>query len=303
MQTTSPAQRLIDRIERLIHQDVGRNVGPLFDATAGGLWRSAHALATDPAPRIGLLTGFFVPLGRPPAAETDGPIGAALLAAGLTKAGVPVRMMTDRPCESGCAAALRGAGLGDLPLDVVDVDAPLEPTTEIWRKAGINWAMAIERCGRTQSGPPRNMRGVDISAHTAALDDLFLAGPWDTIAIADGGNEMGAGTLPRSLMARHVAHGDLIACVTPATHLVMAGVSHWGCYAMLAALAILRPDWRDAMLSCLDPVLDHAIMRTMMTEGPAVDGVSQRQEPTIDTLDMTMHHRKLAAIREITAGL
>ncbi len=303
MQATSPTRALIDRIETLIHEDVGRNVGPLFAATAGGLWRSAHALATDPAPRIGLLTGFYVPLAIPPAAETDGPIGAALLAAGLSRAGVPVRMMTDRPCASGCDAALRGAGLGDLPLDIVNLNAPLEPATETWRKAGITWAMAIERCGRTQSGPPRNMRGVDISAHTAALDDLFLAGPWDTIAIADGGNEMGTGALPRTLMARHVAHGDLIACVTPASHLIMAGVSHWGCYAMLAALAILRPDWREAMLSCLDPALDLTIMQTMMTEGPAVDGVSQRQEPTIDTLDMTTHHRKLAAIQKIAASL
>ena len=33
--------------------------------------------------RVGLITGFFVPLGSPPAAETDGPVGAALLARGL----------------------------------------------------------------------------------------------------------------------------------------------------------------------------------------------------------------------------
>ena len=36
---------LVDRIERLIHVDVGRNISGLFDAARGGLWGAASALA------------------------------------------------------------------------------------------------------------------------------------------------------------------------------------------------------------------------------------------------------------------
>jgi hypothetical protein len=86
------------------------------------------------------------------------------------------------------------------------------------------------------------MRGDDVGAWTTLLDDLFLAGPWRTIAIGDGGNEIGMGALPPGLIAAHIAHGDAIACVTPAEHLILAGVSHWGAYALLGGLAAFRAD-------------------------------------------------------------
>jgi hypothetical protein len=211
-------------------------------------------------------------------------------------------VLTDAPCAPGCAAALRGAGLADLPLDVVAVGAPLGEAIATWRDARIGWAIAIERCGRSAGGPPRNMRGIDISPHTAPLDELFVAGPWDTIAIGDGGNELGLGALPRDLVTRHVAFGELIACVTPARHLIMAGVSHWGCYGLLAALAVLRPDWRDTMLAGLDPALEQRVFATMLAEGPAVDGVTQRRTPTIDAIPLAVHRAKLDAIRAVVTG-
>jgi hypothetical protein len=292
----------IDRIEALIHHDVGRNTDTLFAATRGGLARMAEAMAREQSPRIGLVTGFFVPDGQPPAAETDGPVGVALLAAGLTGAGLSCRVITDGPCADGCAAALRGANLNHVPLDVVPLGASQDDAIATWRNDGITWAVAIERCGRSASGPPRNMRGGDISPHTQPLDDLFRAGPWATAAIGDGGNELGTGALPWDLVAAHVAQGDRIACVTPADHLVMAGVSHWGCYALAAALAILRPDWRSALLACLDPVLDLAILQAMLTEGPAVDGVTLERTPTIDGLAMAAHHERLSAIKAVVDG-
>jgi hypothetical protein len=292
-----PARGRIDAIEALIHQDVGRNIAPLFAASQGGLWRAASALAAEPAPRIGLLTGFYVPLAAPPAAETDGPAGAALLARFLAGVGVACRLLTDEPCAAACRAALAGAGLGGLPVDVVAVDAPLDGVIAAWREHGIDWAIAIERCGRAACGAPRNMRGHDISAHVAPLDKVFSAGPWQTIGIGDGGNELGMGALPADLIAAHVTHGATIACVTRATHLVTAGVSHWGAYALIAALAVLRPDWLAAALDCLDPAVDQAILEALVFQGPAVDGVSLRQALTIDSLDLTEHHRKLAAVR------
>jgi hypothetical protein len=286
---------LVDRLERLIQVDVGRNITALFDAARGGLWSAASALATAPALRIGLITGFYIPLGSPPAAETDGPVGTALLAKGLEQVGISCRLATDEPCRGACAAALAGAKVTGVPVDTADVAALIET----WRRAGITHAISIERCGRSADGAPRNMRGLDISSYTAPLDELFTAGPWETIAVGDGGNEIGMGSLPRELIAQHVDHGDAIACVTPARHLIVAGVSNWGAYALLGALAALREDWHERLLACLDETLDRAVLEATVECGPAVDGVSRSHSMTVDNLEISIHHDKLRAIRAL----
>ena len=291
---TDAARERIGAIEALIHVDVGRNISALCAAAKGGLFSAATALAG--ALQVGVITGFYVPRGTPPAAETDGPLGAALLLAGLARVGIPGRLATDTPCAAACEAALRGAGIG-IQLDVVPLDTPLDATIAAWRDAGVTHALSIERCGRAADGRPRNLVGLDIGAHTAPLDDLFLAGPWDTLAIGDGGNEIGMGALPPGLVAADIANGETIACATPARHLIVAGVSNWGAYALLASLAVLRPEWRRTLLATLDPELDEHILETMVQDGPAVDGISRVQAMTVDNLPLSAHHAKLAAIR------
>ena len=286
---------VVDDIERLIQVDVGRHVTALFEAARGGLWSAASALAAAPSAKVGLITGFYVPLGSPPAAETDGPVGTALLAKGLAEIDIPCRLATDEPCYSACAAALAGAGATGVPVDATDVAAMIAT----WRSAGITHAISIERCGRSADGAPRNMRGLDISSYTAPLDELFTAGPWETIAIGDGGNEIGMGSLPRELIAQYVDHGETIACVTPARHLIVAGVSNWGAYALLGALAALRQDWRARLLACLDEARDQAVLEATVNHGPAVDGVSRLRTMTVDNLEMTVHHAKLREIRSL----
>jgi D-glutamate cyclase len=288
---------LVDGIERLIHVDVGRNITALFDATRGALWDAASAIASAPSARVGLITGFYVPRGSPPAAETDGPVGVALLAKGFAGIGIRCRVATDEPCRGACVAALAGAECSDVPIDAVAIGSPLAPLIETWRNAAITHVISIERCGRSADGAPRNMRGEDIGSYTAPLDDLFSAGPWQTIAVGDGGNEIGMGALSRSLIGRHVAHGETIACVTPAQHLIVAGVSNWGAYALLGALAALRTEWRAPLLDCLDEGLDRRVLETVITQGPAVDGVSLLPTPTVDNFDLATHHRVLRMIR------
>jgi D-glutamate cyclase len=288
---------LVDGIERLIHVDVGRNITALFDATRGALWDAASAIASAPSARVGLITGFYVPRGSPPAAETDGPVGVALLAKGFEGIGIRCRVATDEPCRGACVAALTGAECLDVPIDAVAIGSPLAPLIETWRNAAITHVISIERCGRSADGAPRNMRGEDIGSYTAPLDDLFSAGPWQTIAVGDGGNEIGMGTLSRLLIGRHVAHGETIACVTPAQHLIVAGVSNWGAYALLGALAALRTEWRAPLLDCLDEGLDRRVLEAVNTQGPAVDGVSLLPTPTVDNFDLATHHRVLRMIR------
>jgi D-glutamate cyclase len=288
----------IDRIEALIQRDVGRGMGPVFAAARGGLWAAADSLAEAPPRCLGLLTGFFVPAGDPPAAETDGPAGAALLARAFDRIGVPTRLLTDDACRAACEAALTAAGLTPT-IDSARPEDALGPIIAAWRAAGVDRVIAIERSGLTASGRPRNMRGEDVGTHTAALDAVFTAGPWRTIAIGDGGNEVGMGSLPPGLIAASVPFGDHILCVTPAEHLVVAGVSHWGAYGLIAALAARRADWWDRLLSCLDPALDQTILEALVANGPAVDGVTLRREATIDGLDMAIHRRMLEQVRAL----
>jgi hypothetical protein len=292
-------QALVDQIERLVQIDVGRNITALFGAARGGLRGAATALVSARSGRVGLITGFYVPEGTPPAAETDGPLGAALLARALAAVGVPCRVATDEPCRGACAAALAGAGAREIAIDIVALRTPLAPLVETWRRAGISHAISIERCGRSADGAPRNMRGQDIGSYTAPLDELFVAGPWKTIAVGDGGNEIGMGAISRSLIARHVDHGETIACVTPAQHLIVAGVSNWGAYALIGALAAMREDWRRTLLACLDETLDRTVLEAMIEQGPAVDGVSRQPTLTVDDLGIAIHHQVLRKIRTL----
>ena len=295
---------LIDAIEAAIHQDVGRNIGALFAAARGGLRGAVAALADcgdfGGSGTVGLITGFYVPGGDPPAAETDGPVAVALLVHALRRIGMSCRVCTDEPCAAACRAAL--SGLADVPVDVVPLGGSVDDVVATWRASDVRLAVAIERCGRTGDGSARNMRGDDISFYVTLLDDLFLAGPWDTIAIGDGGNEIGMGALPASVIHTHIAHGSAIACVTPARYLIVAGVSHWGAYALIGGLAVTRADWLGTLLACLDPALDQAILEATVRDGPAVDGVTRRQTLTIDSLDSTTHHAVLEAIRMLVWG-
>jgi hypothetical protein len=187
----------------------------------------------------------------------------------------------------------------DVPLDVVPLDGTVEQAIARWCGFGVTHAIAIERCGRGADGAPRNMRGEDISAFTQPLDGLFLAPWWHKIAVGDGGNEIGMGSLPASLIGADVAHGEMIACATPAEHLIVAGVSNWGAYGLIGALAVLRRDWRATLIDCLDPERDAAVLRACVNDGPAVDGVTRQRTLTVDSLPIEVHREKLQAIRAV----
>ena len=75
----------------------------------GHLAGAALSLSSKRGP-VAILTGFFIPHGDPPAAETDGPPGAVTLARVLAGLGREVVLVTDEPCGGAMratAAAMR----------------------------------------------------------------------------------------------------------------------------------------------------------------------------------------------------
>jgi hypothetical protein len=296
----SDAER-IAAIEALVCRDVGRKTAELIAASSGELAAAGQALTR--ATSVGLITGFFVPRGEVAAPETDGPVGTALLAAALAACGVPARIAVDTPCAGAVRAAVAQVGEG-VEVDEIAVEdrAGLEDLAARWRKAGISHAVAIERCGRSPDGRPRNMRGVDVSAWTAPLDDLFLGGPWRKLAVGDGGNEIGMGKLPDGLIARFVPNGASIACVTSCDHLVVAGVSNWGAYGLMAALAVLRPEWSPIIGRFLTAERDLGVTRAIVDKAGAVDGVTARREATVDGFGPEIHGPLIDELGRIARG-
>ncbi|MBC6423914.1 MAG: DUF4392 domain-containing protein [Hormoscilla sp. SP5CHS1] len=297
----------IEKIENICGRDIGNGIEPLVQAAKGGLLGAARSIAEHPSPHVAIMTGFFVPRGNPPAAETDGPIGCAHLAAGLQRVGVPVRLVTDNLCLNAVKIAAQAAGISDrVPFDVVPVEAAsvedpsISSIVNSWQSSEtpVSHVIAIERAGPSYDGIVRNMIGNDITSHTAPLHLLFTLSEIISIGIGDAGNELGMGTLPLELIAKSISTGEQIACNIPCNHLIVCGVSNWAAVGLLTAVALLRPDWQSKLTEGLTLEIDKEILTKLVYEGPAVDGDTGVQALEVDTLPWEYHGKVLTEILE-----
>jgi hypothetical protein len=321
--------RRIDALERTCARDLAappRGIAPLAEKVRGSLLGGARSVSTQQNPSIAIITGFWIiekvvlkPDGTRQsfgnASETDGPVGAAHLAAGLARAGITVRVVTDEVNESAVRAAVAEAAQGldaAIPVEVVpwklpDASNPLNDAlaentaaatasvaamAKRWKADRVTHVMSLERVGPARSdGHPHTMGGLDIIAYTAPLDLLYEAGDWTKLAIGDGGNEIGMGGLDRDVIRKSITNGKggIIASATPADYLQVCGVSNWGGPTFLFALALLRPDMAEKLLAGLTPENDKAILRATVVKGPAVDGIRGTRELSVDNLGWEVH--------------
>ncbi|MGZ4449944.1 MAG: glutamate cyclase domain-containing protein, partial [Nocardioides sp.] len=91
--------------------DTGRGSAALARAVPDDLGAAARLLAGAliSAPdrvAVGIVTGFFIPRADPPAAETDGPLGAVLLALTVAALGGRAVVLTDERCAGVVEATL-----------------------------------------------------------------------------------------------------------------------------------------------------------------------------------------------------
>lgn len=214
-----------------------------------------------------LATGFYVA----GFAETDGPVGTLFLAKALKKLGFRPVILTDDFCKGFFED--EGIEVLYMPFDA-DIDWCMQ-TLGTFTPVGL---ISIERCGENNEREYANMRGVSISDKTAAADLFFriALGIVPTIGVGDGGNEIGMGNVANIIEEKL----SLKPCVVAVDELVIATVSNWGAYAIIAYLQKLTGekvffDFEEAQ----------AFIKKTVDMG-SVDGVLKKQIVSVDGFGM-----------------
>lgn len=293
--------RRVDLVDQILALDPGHRDIAAF-SNPGAALDAARALRR--ARRVLIVTGFTV---GPDMPETDGPPGAAVLGRALRRLGAHVTHVTDPANVPLVEASLKTL---DEPAGVAVYPAEAGGAARLLADEKPTHLVAIERPGRNGAGDYLNMRGDSVAAWNAPMDELFVcsggreAGShrgWPekgacrrrvrgqpvrsgkavtrpvTVGIGDGGNEIGMGNV-RARLARLDALRGRIACVVPVDHLVVAGVSNWGSYGVVAALG--RLTGLDLLHT---PEVERRLIQACVSAG-GCDGVTRRREPTVDSL-------------------
>lgn len=300
-----------DAVDHLLALDPGgRGIASFFQPGAAA--RAAAALRGSA--RVLITTGFVV---EPKMPETDGPPGAAVLGRALRRLGVHVSYVTDPVAMPVLAAALRALGE---PADIQPYGEGPGAASDVLERERPTHLVAIERPARSRSGDYLNMRGHSVAEWNRPIDELFVrcrgpreagsrrrwtvrdgrgsgratrgsavrrgpsgsAGRPVTIGVGDGGNEVGMGNV-RARLARTGALMARIASTVTVDHLVVAGVSNWGAYGIVAHLG------RAAGRPLLHTPAEERQLVTACVEAGAHDGVSRRREATVDALPLDAH--------------
>lgn len=251
--------------------------------------RAASLILETQGPVL-IVTGFYV-RGQ---GETDGPPGAVALGNALEQLGRPVIYVTDR-YTAPFLEATKHPGAQVCSVEIADHEASALACQRILDEFRPGLLVAIERCGATQDGRYLNMLGNDISAYTAKLDYLFTKGI-PSIGIGDGGNEIGMGNLAEVI--RRTPNLVREPTVTTVDRLVIASVSNWGAYGLVAALSVLVG--KDLLPSDEEAI---AAIKTIVDLG-AVDGFSSRPDYAaggyrVDGFTLEENIAVLARLRDI----
>jgi hypothetical protein len=278
-----------------VQVDAGnRGLANLFCACPGDLAAACRSIAEHPAAMIELATGFHIARSTPPAYETDGPLGAVFLIRALTGCVHHIGALGESGYRGALKSGLLVAGISEEAIDRRILDP------RVWWPGGTH-LIAIERAGYAADGRRHTRRGMPV-LHSEESDAGFRAPglPCTTIGIGDGGNEIGMGKIPHEIVARDIPNGDLIHCRVATDHLIVAGVSNWGAYALAAGVLLLRGSQPPGDL--FDPDRERAILEEMVKAGPLVDGVTGKQTATVDGLSWDEYVQPLLRIREVLAA-
>ena len=258
----------------------------LFTATAGDFQRACRVIVEKKHLIAEINTGFYIPAAS--AFETDGPLGCYKLYRSMGLLGFGAKYH----CESAIEKAL-------WEVRQVFDEYPFEAFV---RYEIENLRICIERAGPSYYDNYFTMRGLDTTQYLSKTINARVAEQRPdvtTIGIGDGGNEIGMGKIPHETIVKNIPNGDLIHCRVPTDHLIVAGVSNWGAYALAAGLFVLKGVTPPPEL--FDPDREREILEVMVKAGPLVDGVTGEQTATVDGLTWDEYVKPLIQIRDILA--
>jgi D-glutamate cyclase len=332
--------RSLNAIRDLIQEDIGRrglradSDANLITACPRDFENACHSIAATPQPVLAVVTGFLIPKAQPPAAETDGPLGALFLVRALSGCGAKVILAADDSCQAALRAGLVACGLErqvsllTLPTWKEALESsPQAYWQRVFGTAGrLTHLVALERVGPShtpesvfqQSGgnerirqmfgcevPPANrdryqtLRGQDVTDLMSPAHWLFeLAARQQpvvsTIGIGDGGNEIGMGKIPWEVIHRNIPGGGKIACRVATDYLIVAGISNWGAYGLATGVRSLLGLKPDGDL--YDPGRERELLFEMVEKGPLVDGLLGTATVSVDGIEFDRYVELLARL-------
>jgi hypothetical protein len=216
--------------------------------------------------------------------ETDGPVGAIALYQLLEQLGARPILVSGNPLCQVLASRYRTYQITvnqqqNLAAIATTALAQLQPQLVI----------AIERPGFTATGRYANMRGEDITGRCASFDHFLNQATCPTIGIGDGGNEIGMGNV-----AAVLGQLNITPAVTECDELVVADVSNWAAWGIIAMVSALQ---NHDFLATAQPL---AILQFLSAHG-SVDGVTRLNTLTEDGLAHTAGEQLITDLRKIVA--
>ena len=207
---------------------------------------------------IFLYTGFYVNSH----AETDGPIGTYFLAKTFKKLGFHPIIITDKYCK-------------DFFKEIETIYIPIGfNNTKLYQQLLQDYNpvlhLSCERCGQNAYKEYLNHKLQPISKYTADIDLLFQMGSQKapTIAIGDGGNEIGMGNFYEYFEKIGAKFHSVVTCDYP----LIASVSNWGAYGLISTISpTLLPSFEE-----VDSFIEH-----ILSKG-AIDGITNKPEKSVD---------------------
>lgn len=218
-------------IEDIILQDDIRGMKALRAHMKDGWLDSSAQLLLDHPGKILIVTGFYILRASEP--ETDGPPGAVAIGEALKSLGNTVTYVTDAPCMTSMRAIAGDDEVIEFP--ITTHNESLKFAHDLLAEHAPSALISIERAGLVGDGTYRNWKGLDFSEHNAKIDHMFEQHPY-SVGIGDGGNEIGMGNMRHVIPDIENLPDD--PCTTTTTELIIASVSNWGGYGLVAALSV-----------------------------------------------------------------